>query len=96
MFPILVDTRNKWLRFSKLLALIWFLYFLTNHIQIFPASTIKLMWLDKNIPFFAGSVWIYFSFFAIFIFNLLLESDEESLNRYFYGLLILYLLLDHL
>jgi len=74
------------------MTFVWFFYSLTNHIQIFPASTLQLSWLNQQIPFYAASVWIYFSYFAIFIFSLRLESDSEYLSRYFYGLITLNIL----
>ena len=92
MLPVLVGPHNKWIRFAKLVAFIWLLNLLSNHLQVFTASTLDLGWLDKNIPFIADTVWIYFSYFAIFFFAYHLESDKEYLNKYFYGLLLLNLL----
>ena len=92
LLPVLVSSHNKWLKFFKLVLFIWLLYLASNHFQIFSASTLDMLWLDRNIPFLADSVWLYFSYFAIFILSYHFESDKEYLNKYFYGLLALNLI----
>lgn len=92
LLPHLVGSHNKWLRFALLIAFVWALYLLTNHLKLFPASHLELWAWEHAIPFYADSVWVYLSYFAIFILAFHLEKDEANLNRFFYGLLLINLL----
>lgn len=67
------------------------LYLATNHFSIHSHHRLPVLWIDRAIPFYPESVWIYISEWAFLPLAYLRCRDLVQLNRYVYSYLFLQL-----
>lgn len=84
--PNLVSCRkSKWIYFFIGGAASILLYQFTNRIHYRPPSELPFDRLDKVMPFWTWTVWVYFTEYIIFICAYFGLRRNENVTRYFYA-----------
>lgn len=58
------------------------LYLVPNHLQLFPPRQLWWTAVDQSVPFLPGTVWIYFSDYALVAAAFMLQTTWAEVRRY--------------
>ncbi len=67
------------------------LYQFTNRYHLFEPKLLEFDWVDRQMPFWPWTVWVYFSEYIIFICAYFGLRNKESVTRYFYSYLVIFI-----
>jgi membrane-associated phospholipid phosphatase len=87
--PTFITAQNKYTVGIYLFIFSVVVYLPANHFHFFTPELLPLLWIDRAIPFFPYSVWIYISEYIFFITVYLTCRDLKNLNKYFYSFVVL-------
>ena len=89
---LVVDRRTKWLVFFLGGASTIILYQWTNRTHLYPPRLLEFSAVDKSMPFWPWSIWIYFTEYIIFPCAFFGLRNKENAVRYFYSYMMILLI----
>lgn len=85
--PLFLNERNKAAVGTAVFAFSMAIYLACNHFHFYAPRTLPFTWVDRAVPFWPLTFWIYNSEYLFLLVLYAASEDVKNLNKYVYSIL---------